>query len=82
MFHRTSVHIIFSSVWVGEAILITPTMVCLRAKWKCEVFHRKRKLQKNTNNNIQMNNNKKFRSFKSKETFIRKKLGHTMVSAI
>ena len=29
-----------------------------------------------------INNNKKFRSFKSKKTFIRKKLGHTAVSAI
>ena len=29
-----------------------------------------------------MNNDKKFRSFKSKENILRKKLGHTMVSAI
>ena len=29
-----------------------------------------------------VNNNEKFRSFKSKKTFIRKMLGHTAVSAI
>ena len=53
MFHRTCVHIIFSSVWVAEALLMSTHNV-FRAKWKCEVFHRTGKLQKNMNNNIQM----------------------------
>ena len=55
MFHRTCVHIIFSSVWVAEALLMsTHKWSVFRAKWKCEVFHRRGKLQKNMNNNIQM----------------------------
>ena len=33
-------------------------------------------------NKMIINNNEKFRSFKNKEIFIRKKLGHTAVSAI
>ena len=34
------------------------------------------------NTKIFKDNNNKFRSFRAKQTFIRKKLGHTIVSAI
>ena len=54
MFHRTCVHIILVRFGLMGASNEHSQWSVFRAKWKCEVFHRRGKLQKNMNNNIQM----------------------------